>query len=194
MPIIDNVKLEPTVPRMSGDPIEPLRPSIRRLLASPPSRRAALRDELVKRIHDDAGATLEFARVCATECGTEGHDLGVDLLAGAGTLAYRAARVLLRQDGPAWANCPPTAQRNEDEVWAVLLRGMARGHSSRSEALQLLEECAGAPHRGLLVAVAEALGDLRNPEAAARLREMAGAKTDPLVREVIANALDDMES
>ena len=193
MPIIENVELEPTIPRMTSDPVEPFRPFIRRLLASPPPRRAGLRDELVKRIQDDTGATLDFVRVCATECGPDGHDLGVDVLAGAGTLAYRAARVLLRQDRPVWGNCPPTAQRDEDEVWAVLLRGMARGHSSRAEGLQLLEECAGAPHRGLRVAVAEALGDLRTPEAAARLREMAGAETDPLVREVIANALDDLE-
>lgn len=170
---------------------------LRHLLDAPAGTVKACRAEVVAGIaeqDDPAEALLELVRLIESDGGAEGEILGIDTVAETGPLALEAAKQFVAMDSVRWPALAWLDHRPENGQFHILLGGLARPMPGDDEALSLIVAASEAPNRDRRIAAAQALEALGHAESKTHLERMLGATEDGLLREIVADALADLEA
>jgi len=176
--------------------LQAFRVSLEQFLRSNFRARAAQRQSLADNVRTTAVPSMyiqEILRQCSTGGGSDGLDIGIDLLHEFGDLLPDTLRLLLKSERPRWQSAT-LAKHVNDDVCYILLRALARSNASADQKLPLLEECASHGTRSIREAATHALGDLQGDDARRLLQRMASQDPDPLVRESAQETLQDLDA
>jgi len=172
-----------------------LRRLLRALFACHSSNKAPLREAIVvylSSVRDAEECIDALLHLCATEGGPDGLDLAIDILAKTKGLILAYAWAYLLRDSRNWKAESERAYKPSDDYWYVLLRAVARTQADHKERYRFIACCANAESRGMREAVVEALRDLGTTAAKDRIRKFAEEDSDPYVRQVAKEALEDL--
>ena len=167
---------------------------IRALLAS--SDRRTLRQRITSRLQ---GARNPFACIdelldlCTSAGGTDRLDVAIDVLAATEMLVLQYAWEYLIRDVQRRSPDRNRAYQPNDDYWYILLRAVGRCGAPVEERVRFILMCSGAATRGVLEGVVEALSDTHTTESRRKLGQLSANHTDPFIRKLAADALDDWE-
>lgn len=174
------------------------RRAIHDLLRSGHRERAACRKNVSDRLmasRDPVAYINELIEECVIKGGSEGLDIGIDVLSGFGGLVFQYASGFWRKDVVnRWGgNQDPHRHHMNDDVWYVLLRAAATSDMDPWQKFQMLSYCGTDGPTGVREAAVHALGDLGGDDAVRFLRHMRDSDSSLMVREVATEVLGDLE-
>lgn len=171
---------------------------LRRLVQSPGSDRAQLRDEVHRRLMsapEPRAYISELLNICTAQPGRDGLDTAIDVLSQTENLLLEeyAWDYLVGDMQQSNHPEPDRPYQPNDDYWYVLLRSIARCDAPEDARFRFIAACGSTPSRGLMEGVVEALGDLENAAARSLLQEISSQHDDPFIRDLAREVHDDME-
>jgi hypothetical protein len=171
--------------------------SVHELVRSSHRDRAARRKSVIDRLRgsrDPMGYVNELIEQCAVKGGSEGLDIGIDVLSQFGELTLQYAREFWKKDWERWGERKGPARHHfNDDAWYILLRAAARSDLEPWQKMQMLLYCSMDGTESIREAGIHALGDMGGPLAARLLRRIEKGERSPSVLQAVAEVLADLE-
>jgi len=171
--------------------------AVQNLIDSSHQERAARRKNVINRLRssrDPVGYINELIDHCVVKGGSEGLDIGIDVLAEFGDLVIQYAHEFRKKDANRWSAEKDMHRHHfNDDVWYILLRSAARSDLDLWQKIPIALYCAKEGPMRVREAAVHAFGDVGGAAAASLLGRLRDADRSPIVREAAAEVLNDME-
>jgi hypothetical protein len=173
------------------------RRAVHDLVRSSHQERAVRRENVIGRLRasrDPMGYINELIDHCAVWGGSEGLDIGIDVLSQFGDLVLQYAREFWKKDVERWGAEEDSHRHHfNDDAWYILLRSAARSDLEPWQKAPMLLSCSIDGPKSVREAGAHALGDMGGAVAARLLRRLRDSDHNPSVRAAATEVLDDLE-
>ncbi len=173
------------------------RRAVHDLVRSSHQERAARRENVIDRLRassDPMAYLNELIDHCTMRGGSEGLDIGIDVLSQFGDLVLQYAREFWKQDVKRWGAEEDSHRHHfNDDAWYILLRSAARSDLEPWQKVQMLLYCSIDGPGSVREAGVQAFGDLGGAVAARLLRRLRDSDPSPSVRKAATEVLDDLE-
>ncbi len=127
------------------------------------------------------GYINELIEQCAVKGGSEGLDIGIDVLSQFGELTLLYAREFWKQDWERWSNSKGAPRHHfNDDAWYILLRAAARSSLEPWQKMQMLLYCSLDGTESIREAGIHAIGDMGGPLGSRLLRRIEKGERSPL--------------
>jgi hypothetical protein len=167
------------------------------LLRGSHRERSVRRNNVIDRLRasrDPMGYINELIDQCAMRGGSEGLDIGIDVLSQFGDLVLQYAREFWKKDVKRWGAVNDSHRHHfNDDAWYILLRSAARSDLEPRQKAQMLIYCSIEGSKSVREASVHAFGDMGGTVAARLLRQLSDSDKSPSVREAAIEVLNDLE-
>jgi hypothetical protein len=171
--------------------------AVHELVRSSHRDRAARRRNVIDRLRgsrDPMGYINELIEQCVVKGGSEGLDIGIDVLSQFGELTLQYAREFWKKDWERWGDRKGAVRHHfNDDAWYILLRAAARSELEPWQKMQMLLYCSMDGTESIREAGIHALGDMGGPVAARLLRRIEKGERSPSVLQAVTEVLADLE-
>jgi hypothetical protein len=171
--------------------------AVHELMCSSHRDRAARRKNVIDRLRrswDPTGYINELIEQCAVRGGSEGLDIGIDVLSQFGELTIQYAREFWKKDWERWGEQKGTVRHHfNDDAWYMLLRAAARSDLEPWQKMQMLLYCSMDGTESIREAGIHALGDIGGSVAVQILRRIEKGEHSLSVLRAVADVLADLE-
>lgn len=132
---------------------------------------------------------------CTTRGGSEGLDIGIDVLSLHGDLVLQYASEFQKRDAKRWGEEKESHRHHfNDDAWYILLRSAARSNLEPGQKVSMLRYCFFYGPESVREAGVHALGDMGGTVAVRLLLDLRDSDRSLAVREAASEVLNDLEA
>ncbi|WP_422932210.1 HEAT repeat domain-containing protein [Singulisphaera sp. PoT] len=167
------------------------------LIRSSHQDRSTCRTKVINRLRsarDPIAYINELIDECAVKGGSDGLDIGIDVLSQFGEHVFQYAWEFLKKDYERWCDTQEVPRHHfNDDAWYILLRAAAQSDLEPWQKFHMVLYSLESGTESIQEASIRALGDIGGDGALDILRETLQGNPSPSVRQAIIEVLDDLE-